>query len=336
MSIANNTAALRALLDTVNGLPSASSGPVYGKAVFFGDSLSAGSNNNDYSFVDILAESGVFKDVKKHGVGSTTIGPYALDSSVNDYCLINQITRYQDDVRNADIVFLEYLGNDFFSAINGLTAIGFSTDDENTQSISGYARKAFNLIRNLNLDCRLIWLMPWRWKGEGFNYVVGEMNLSDFLICWEASVLRIASEYGCGVIHMYDGLNIDAIMTDDGIHPHTDGHNLVAENIVANLYKNTHYPRLARKVDFAISEGGQITMDIDYWVLCGMLEAGHIDVYGETNLIGEDPSIRVPLTCIRYMMNGRIEFIGTLYVDGMFINLGYAITPDGIETIYTA
>lgn len=84
----------------------------YGKLVVFGDSLGQGSNNGNYSFVDILSESGVFAAVVKACVGSATIGPYQKDSVAAGYDLVSQVDRYADDVAAADIIMLEYGGND--------------------------------------------------------------------------------------------------------------------------------------------------------------------------------------------------------------------------------
>ena len=87
----NNTEGLQEILRLVNSLPS---DKTYGKLVVFGDSIGAGDNNDSYSYVDILRESGAFESVVKACVGGACIGPYQKYASAAGYSLVEQIERY--------------------------------------------------------------------------------------------------------------------------------------------------------------------------------------------------------------------------------------------------
>ena len=127
----------------------------YGKLVVFGDSLGQGSNNGDYSFVDILSESGVFESVSKHCVSGATIGPYQVDSSAAGYSLVEQIERYASDVADAEIVICEYGGNDLNSFLTGNVEMGTIEDESTATTICGYVKKAITRIYELNPDAAI-------------------------------------------------------------------------------------------------------------------------------------------------------------------------------------
>ena len=130
----------------------------YGKLVVFGDSLGQGSNNGNYSFVNILSESGVFAAVVKACVGSATIGPYQTDSAAAGYDLVSQVDRYADDVADADIIMLEYGGNDVVAYNAGNIQMGSYSDTAETVSVCGYLAKAMGRIRALNPTAKIVWL----------------------------------------------------------------------------------------------------------------------------------------------------------------------------------
>lgn len=251
----------------------------YGKAIFFGDSLSVGTNNNDYSYVDILAESGLFESVQKCAYGGATVGPYSpYGDDVNDHCLINQITRYSEDIKRADIIFLEYGANDRNALIENGTWLGYASDSENDTTMCGYTRKALKAIRSLNKKARLIWLSNDRWHGE---YVSSEVFTDeDYLICLEGSLYKILPEYNCSSIDLTEGFDYFQYVTSDGIHPTTEGHRMIAQNVVANMFKNVKRTHPIRKVTFtSSSDGTSIMADIEPWLLIEMAKIG-IDLFG--------------------------------------------------------
>ena len=251
----------------------------YGKAIFFGDSLSVGSNNNDYSFVDVLAESGLFESVQKCAYGGATIGPYSpYGDDVNDHCLVNQITRYSEDIKRADIIFLEYGANDRNAIVENGVWLGYASDSENETTMCGYTRKALKAIRSLNKKARLIWLSNDRWHGE---YVSNKVFTDeDFLICLEASIYRILPEYNCGSIDITEGFDYFQYVTNDDIHPTTEGHKMIAQNVIANMFKNVKRTHPVRKVTFtSSSDGTKVTSDVEPWLLIEMVKLD-IDLIG--------------------------------------------------------
>lgn len=209
----------------------------FGKLVVFGDSIGQGSANNNYSYVDILAESGAFEDVKKYCVGGATVGPYALP----EYCLVNQIERYSNDVVNADIIICEYEGNDVNALVRGSVSIGNIKDDTTAKTVCGYTRKAIARILELNPLARIIWVPIVRNNFEWLNVAYsGQADVIDTYLLYEATVLRIASSLGCSVISAYTSYSIGPYLVD-GLHPNTEGHKLIAEKILNNIYQENEY-----------------------------------------------------------------------------------------------
>lgn len=283
----------------------------YGKAVFFGDSLSVGSSNNDYSFVDVLSESGMFESVTKRAYGGATIGPYSIYSEANDYCLINQITRYTSDIQSADIIFLEYGANDYNSIANGLVSPGYATDTSTDTTICGYLRAAFDAIKAINPKARLVWLAFTRWH-DGIDVGAEEHVSEDFLLYCEASLFRIAREYHCGIIGLIAEYNSSEFLSIDNYHPNTEGHTLIAQNILANLFKSTSMPRLFRQVGFTVASDGTVTVDSSFSIILGLLKTGAVDVYGVATYDGS--TYRHPLRCVLYS-SSMIVFCGNSYND---------------------
>lgn len=283
----------------------------YGKAVFFGDSLSVGSSNNDYSFVDVLSESGMFESVTKCAYGGATIGPYSRYSDANDYCLINQITRYETDIQNANIVFLEYGANDYSAVLAGNVWPGFDTHSATDTTICGYLKSALNAIQAINPKARLVWLAFTRWHG-GMSVGVEDRFDEDMLLYFEASVYRVVRSYHCGIIDITAEYKGDEFFASDGAHPNTEGHTLIAQNILSNLFKTSEYPRLFKQVNFAVASDGTVTADSDRQLIYVLLEAGAVDVFGMAEFEGSTE--RHPLRCVIYN-SSSIVFLGNAYND---------------------
>ena len=280
------------LLNTVNGLPSgsggSSSGPVYGKAVFFGDSITQGVGNDDYSYVDVLQESGVFQDVKKYGVGGACIHPDS-DTSLADYALINQINRYASDVSAADIVFIEYSANDMIRACSGYSsvALGFSSDSAADDTLCGYARRAIERVKELAPNAQIIWLhwMPWRADGHTSIQVDDAFKqvIIDSALLYEATLYRLVRNYGCMIIDLSDGIEYgeDTFFSDDKVHPNTAGHQRAARTLVANMYGNSVEKNLYREYKIVANSVENIsaaTIDGHFIIALWLLQAGGVDV----------------------------------------------------------
>lgn len=309
MAIADNTTALRNLLALANGLPSASSGPAYGKAVFFGDSISMGTNNNDYSFVDVLSESGLFESVTKRAYGGATIGPYSGNNTTNNYCLVNQVTRYASDIQSADIIFLEYGGNDIGAVEAGRVNIGFATDGESETSMCGYLKKAMNAIRNLNSKARIVWIAFARWH-DGPQTNERDGTSTDMLMYYEVSLYRLLKDYGCNIVDMGAGFDWSAYqISESDIHPTTEGHMQIAQNVISNMFieESVRYPH--KTVVFNVSEGyATVTVSDIVSIVWGFLYSGGVDV----NAVAHFPGLGdLKLRCCAYS-SSQITFMGDM------------------------
>lgn len=304
MSIVTNTDALRVLLNKANSLPSgsggASSGPAYGKAIFFGDSLAVGVGNNDYSYVDILAESGLFESVVKTAQGGTTIGPYSPHGSeADEYCLIRQIERYASDILAADIVFLQFGGNDSIAVMQNGYPLGVAEDTEDTETVCGYAKKALNAIRALNPNARLIYLDPFDIFGET------DQDYKDFALLARATLIKVVYEFRCGVIDMYSGFNGQLYVVDDA-HPTTEGHKKIAENVAANIFTNYHLPKLFRQIYFETIDMTTYTADLSLASAIAMAKSG-IELFGVSYIPGSSGVLRFN---VAFVADSFIRFWG--------------------------
>ena len=207
----------------------------YGKLIVFGDSLGEGSSNNDYSFVDILGESGEFSSVVKACRNSATIGPYSADYAVG-YDLISQIERYASDVADADIILCEYQFNDIYAIISGAVTMGYKGDAETDTTVCGYMKKALNRIRELNPTAHITWVMSGKYD---FDRALFGNDMVDLLLLFEATALTLARTYSVGIISIMEEAFGEGLVSSDGLHPNTAGHERIARIILNNLYGNS-------------------------------------------------------------------------------------------------
>ena len=209
----------------------------YGNLVVFGDSFGAGTNNDDYSFVDILSESHQYKSVKKHCFPGATIGPYQRDSAAAGYSLVEQIERYPTDVQDADIIFLEYGGNDILTMLEDGVSMGSANDAATTATICGYTRKALERIRVLNPDVRIMWLSTY---GD-FPALRGDADIPGAEMLFEETALRVVNNGKCHILPIGRNLS-DQHVSSDGVHPNTEGHKYIADIILSNMFVSAYSP----------------------------------------------------------------------------------------------
>jgi lysophospholipase L1-like esterase len=225
---------------------SSGGGLTYGKLVVFGDSIAAGYANNNYSFVNVLQESGKFTSVVNRAVSGSTIGPYSPYTEANGYSLVEQIERYQSDVRGADVIICEYEGNDMQAMVNGSIYPGTIDDSSTTTTVCGYTKKAIARIYSLNPSARIIWLPIIR---NNFDWLVaahsGNYDLADAWTFFEATVLRIAAQNSCTIVSLYGGYNISNYLIDSA-HVNTAGHKRMAEKILHNMFVETDFKPITR------------------------------------------------------------------------------------------
>lgn len=295
----------------------------YGKLVVFGDSLGQGSNNGNYSFVDILSESGVFAGVVKACVGSATIGPYQKDSAAAGYDLVSQVNRYADDVADADIIMLEYGGNDVIAYNAGNIQMGSYSDTAETVSVCGYLAKAMARIRELNPTAKIVWLAAF-WDSYDLAKNRVDAGYADAWLLFQATAIRLARPYLIGVIPIFSGLS-GAHMSSDGIHPNTAGHRQIANKIIINPFGISDYPGLSRVLTLTgdAEAGTNLSIDAGYPVAKSLIGAG-VTIRLEYNQYGGPMMLR-PFVHNDYMM----QFTGMFFLNGAYTFIAVNWEPDG-------
>ena len=295
----------------------------YGKLVVFGDSLGQGSNNGNYSFVDVLSESGVFAGVVKACVGSATIGPYQKDSAAAGYDLVSQVNRYADDVAAADIIMLEYGGNDVVAYNAGSIQMGSYSDTAETVSVCGYLAKAMGRIRELNPTAKIVWLAAF-WDSYDLTKNRVDAGYADAWLLFQATAIRMARPYLIGVIPIFSGLS-DAHMSSDGIHPNTAGHRQIANKITSNPFGVSDYPGLSRVLTLTgnAEAGTNLSIDAGYPVAKSLIGAG-VTIRMEYNQYGGQMMLR-PFVHNDYF----IQFTGMAYQNGTYTFITVNWEPDG-------
>lgn len=295
----------------------------YGKLVVFGDSLGQGSNNGNYSFVDILSESGVFAGVVKACVGSATIGPYQTDSAAAGYDLVSQVDRYAADVADAEIIMLEYGGNDVPAYNAGNITMGTYSDTAETVSVCGYLAKAMGRIRELNPTAKIVWLAAF-WDSYDLAKNVAGTGYADAWLLFQATAIRLARPYLMGVIPIFSGLS-NAHMSSDGIHPNTAGHRQIANKITSNPFGISDYPSLSRVLTLTgdAEAGTDLSIDAGYPVAKSLIGAG-VTLRLEYHQYGGPMMLR-PFVHNDYF----IQFTGMAYQNGIYTFIAVNWEPNG-------
>ena len=196
--------------------------------LFFGDSLTAGENNNDTSFVDYARGN-----TMNLGISGTTIGEYSI-YPVDGNSLLGVINRYQNAIKNADKIFLEYGCNDVAAIMCGFATV---------QTVTVSLVKAIDWIKQLNPFCKIYFLAL---GDEGAIstfagnecYYLENNYFSKFDFKFPVSVFsdiynKILTNIDkiCDIIYMFDGEVSSDWLSDDGVHPSNAGHIEIASNI---------------------------------------------------------------------------------------------------------
>lgn len=204
------------------------------KVTFFGDSFTSGEGNDNFSFVEQLPFI-----VRNYGVSGTTIGEYSI-YPVDGNSLLSVIPRHSDQIKNSDIVCLEY-------GINDTTAImcGFTT----LQRVIISFVKALDSIKQINPRCKIVFL------SLSNNDIIikeyAELQCA-YLECeyfkdydfnmpetfWANTYISLieAIKKSCEVIPMITYENFfDEYLSDDKVHPNNEGYERIARVVEGNL-----------------------------------------------------------------------------------------------------
>lgn len=206
--------------------------PKYGKAVFIGDSTTAGTDNGDYSFPDIFSVSGQFTSVLKIARGGSTIGNYQLNEMGAGYSCVEQIEKNASDIVGAEFVFIQYCKNDVDAIAAGAVQVGDLSDTQDNTSVIGYIKRAVNMIYNIEPTARIIFLNLTR--NPNLYEMFGDSNYIENLRVWNDYILRVFLEYNIEIINIFDCINLNnttkntlTVTTDNGTHLNTIGYQTV-------------------------------------------------------------------------------------------------------------
>ena len=199
--------------------------------LFFGDSLTAGSNC-DCKYTDFLPSGW---GVHNHAISGTTIGNYSI-YPVDGYSLLDRIEKYRGSIEEVDTIFIEYGSNDV-SAI----MCGFATE----QTVIISLVKALDWIKQLNPKAKIVFLIPgdeaviWYLGTSMCNYLendyFGKLNFKFPVSKYVYIFMNLLKEVEkvCDVMYMFDKSMLSAdYISDDNIHPNAKGHKHIAQNII--------------------------------------------------------------------------------------------------------
>lgn len=202
------------------------------KLVFFGDSITEGSNSK-LRFTDFLDPC---YEVYNFGVSGTTIGEYSI-YPVDGNSLLSQIAKHQNEIKAADTIFIEYGSNDVASIMCGFATI---------QTVTVSFVKAVDWIKQLNEHATIIFLAPGDestihdrgydmceyLEKDYFSAFNFKFSLSIYVEMYKQIIRNIS--HICDIIYMFDDemLGEKEYISDDNIHPNEKGHKRIAENIL--------------------------------------------------------------------------------------------------------
>lgn len=173
---------------------------------FFGDSIGAGYGNNDYSFVDIIEDTGIFASVHKNCVSGTTTST-----------LYGRMLESATELASADIVYCDYEGNDINALIAGTLT---------TAQLETALRQAITYLRSINTTASVVWLPLTVYHFDK----IGGANAS-YYKQWAEVMLPVFAELGINVIPIYDTLGAGHAQ-QDGRHPNATGHQIIADLVM--------------------------------------------------------------------------------------------------------
>ena len=203
--------------------------------LFFGDSLTAGSNC-DCKYTDFLPSGW---GVHNHAISGTTIGNYSI-YPVDGYSLLDRIEKYRGSIEGADTIFIEYGSNDV-SAI----MCGFATE----QTVIISLVKALDWIKQLNPKAKVIFLIPGTLsvvesiaksmcnylENDYFGKFDFKFPVSKYVSIFSSLLENIKKL--CQVMYMFDeSMLSDDYISDDNIHPNAKGHRHIAQNIIQQFH----------------------------------------------------------------------------------------------------
>lgn len=197
--------------------------------IFFGDSFTAGEMCEEGSFADRIGNSENF------GVSGTTIGEYSI-YPVDTYSLLSKISDCEYFIRHANNIYLEYGINDVSAILCGFTTV---------QTVIISFVKAIDWIKQINPTANIIFLSLSKDSNiitlfaksqceylsndyfKGYNFQIPYTLWKDI---YEDLIRQVSKRVK--VKPMFDTIDWDKEIGEDGLHPNDLGYEHITKNLL--------------------------------------------------------------------------------------------------------
>lgn len=270
---------------------------IYDKAIIIGDSTTQGWDNDDYSYADMLAESGDFGEVIKLAQGGACLGPYETTAAGKGKSCIELIQSNLGEFSNADIVILQYCLNDINALMQSKVQLGSHDDTSESVSMVGYTKKILETLYSQNAHIKIYFLNLIS-DSDVFGALQSEKQAEyTYWHRYWMNIMRLIHEYGVQIINIMDDANFNyitnpayTITTGDGTHLNTVGYRNVYHKIRASIDTGTQRlftPQQKELIIHVSGEENDITLpEKSYELIMQANELGkRVYVYHETSRI---------------------------------------------------
>lgn len=199
-------------------------------SVFLGDSFTAEEANNWSSFVNYMP--GVVHNV---GISGTTMGEYSI-YPVDGNSLVSMVYKQSSFIKRADVIFIEYGINDTSAIMCGFSdirkcVVSFVKAIDAIKQINPRAKIYFLSLSNRSDIIHLFANAQCKYLEEEY---FGGYNFSFPVSKWRETYLQLISyiERKVDTIPMFDSIDWDTEIGEDGLHPNDLGYQNIANNIV--------------------------------------------------------------------------------------------------------
>jgi len=245
------------------------------RAVFIGDSISQGYDNDDYSFVDIFKKNDDFSGVTKLAVGGATLGPYQIVSEASGYSCLEQIQANESAISGANFCFLQFCINDVKCLVSKNIQIGTPSETSAITTVCGYLKKCIELLYTYNPTISIVFInlatnepvIDMIWDNE----VNSDADKYKFYHkVWNLSIAEVLEQYNIPMINIFDWTSINAnnfsnytVHTADGTHLNTAGNTLAYYRIKNALWNESEksYPTQPKNLIIDATLGGNIGVE---------------------------------------------------------------------------
>ena len=208
---------------------------------FFGDSITEGYFGTP-GYVDLIAEQKGIKLTQNMGIACSTIGVPATYDAVTNKATYPFVYRYKEIWKESDVVVILGGSNDYGNTTGNNVALGTSSDRTET-TFYGALHVLIDGIRAEYPNIKIVMCTPLQRDNSYTNWPIGEANeFGNTLEDYRNAVLQVAQEKEVDTLDLYSSVKeFDCTgeafddYFQDGIHPNSQGHRLLAGEIYKGL-----------------------------------------------------------------------------------------------------